>query len=74
MLSTKKDIIQQLQKDLLLLQGFKSLPGTAINPGLGIINNAFPNKTFPTGAIHEFISDATEQSAATSGFVAGLLA
>lgn len=71
---TKRDIIAQLQKDLLLLQGYKP-PGTlaSTNMGLGSIEKAFPNACFPTGAIHEFISLETEHAAATSGFVSGLL-
>jgi protein ImuA len=75
MQSSKQPIIQQLQKDILALQGFKSLPADmAIDPGLGIITKAFPNHTFPLGAVHEFISNEKEAAAATTGFVTGLLA
>jgi protein ImuA len=41
--------------------------------GLGVIEQAFPSKTFPFGAIHEFISPTAESAAATNGFVSGLL-
>jgi protein ImuA len=72
---SKKDIINQLQKEMLYLQGFKTPVGNiAIDAGLGPIAKAFPNHVFPTGAIHEFISTAAEQAAAASGFIAGLLA
>ena len=73
--SAKKDIILQLQKDILPLQGFNPPPpGIAIDAGLGTIVTAFPNASFPTGAIHEFLSTGIENAAATSGFITGLLA
>ena len=74
MTGTKADIIARLQKDILPLQGYKAaLNNTVVDAGLGLIKNAFPNKVFPVGAIHEFISRAPEDAAATSGFVCGLL-
>jgi protein ImuA len=74
MATTKADIIIQLQKDILLMQGFK-LPSIGNkNIGLGPVNAAFPNSTFPLGAVHEFISAGTEEMAATGGFVACILA
>lgn len=74
MILSKKDIIQQLQKDILPLQGYKPPPpGSAMDAGLGPIAAAFPNASFPTGAVHEFISTAAEHAAAAGGFMAGLL-
>jgi len=71
----KQHIIQQLQKDILALQGFKNLPADmATDTGLGIITKSFPNNIFPLGAVHEFISNEKEEAAATIGFVSGLLA
>jgi len=71
----KADIIAQLQKDILPLQGLKfSATGNAVDIGLGPIETAFPNSIFPVGAVHEFLSAETEDAAATSGFIAGLLA
>lgn len=68
------DIIEKLQKDILSLQGFRvPTEDQRISFGLGAIENAFPNKLFPTGAVHELLSDTRENAAATSGFVAGLL-
>jgi protein ImuA len=40
---------------------------------LGTIRDAFPNRSFPTGAVHEFLSDSKENTTVTSGFIAGLL-
>jgi protein ImuA len=71
--NTRADIITALQTDILRLQGFKILGNTAVDLGLGPIIKAFPNETFPLGAVHEFISGKNEDGAATSGFVSGLL-
>lgn len=73
MLSEKRDIIAQLRKDMLLLQGGRPSAAAAVNVHLGAITNAFPNAVFPTGAIHEFQSETIESTAATGGFIAGLL-
>jgi len=72
--AAKNDIIQQLQREVLALQGFKRSAGSeCLNTGLGIIEMAFPGRTFPVGAVHEFISSAAEDAAATNGFITGLL-
>ena len=53
----KIDIISQLQRDILPLQGFKKLcTDNNINIGFKPIENAFPNSTFPIGCLHEFIN------------------
>ena len=72
--AAKTDIIQQLQKEILSLQGFNAKSGSQqLNTGLGAIERAFPGHAFPTGAVHELLSLAPEDAAATSGFMAGLL-
>ncbi|MEJ7693344.1 MAG: Error-prone repair protein ImuA, partial [Daejeonella sp.] len=69
---TKKDIINQLQKSILLMQGFTPpVAGRADSVGLGPIEAAFPNAVFPRGAIHEFLSAVPEQAAANGGFISG---
>jgi protein ImuA len=74
MTGSKADIIAQLQREILPLQGFKTtLHNTMVDAGLGSIKNAFPNAAFPTGAIHEFIATGAEDGAATGGFVAGII-
>src|SRR5690349_10684615 len=74
MQTNKSHIISQLQKDILSLQGLHApKPGREINFGLSVINSSFPNNCFPVNAIHEFISDSAENSAATGGFVSCLL-
>jgi len=71
--SSKQDILRELQRDILLLQGFKPPAAGAVDVGLGSIGGAFPHGTFPTGAIHEFISSGTEGGAASGAFVSGIL-
>jgi protein ImuA len=74
MLTEKADIISRLQKDILLLQGFKPLPADAATlPRLGPIDAAFPDHSFPLASIHEFLIANAEDAAATSGFIACLL-
>ncbi|MBS1512432.1 MAG: Error-prone repair protein ImuA [Bacteroidetes bacterium] len=75
MSETKADIINRLQKEILSLQDFKSaiLP-SSIDHALGQIKNAFPNKIFPLGAIHEFIYNNPNEAAATTGFVSVIMA
>ncbi len=72
--STKAHIIAQLQKDILPLQGFKPVAGhTGFDGGLGLIKHAFPNASFPLGAIHEFFCNGTEDVSASAGFISGIL-
>jgi len=74
MTGTKADIIAQLQREIFPLQGFKpALNNSIVDAGLGPIKNAFPNASFPLGAIHEFIAAEQEAHASTGGFVAGIL-
>jgi protein ImuA len=74
MTKTKAEIIFELQKELLPLQGFKhSLGIGAVDTGLGPIRYSFPNATFPVGAMHEFICTGPEDGAATAGFISGIL-
>lgn len=71
--ATKADIIAQLQRDILPLQGYAIPLQSKVETGLGPVLQAFPTKTFPTGAVHEFCSWSPESSAATGGFVSGVL-
>jgi protein ImuA len=72
--STKANIIAQLRKEILAFQGFKSFAdNNELNVGLDSISHAFPNSTFPLGAMHEFICSSTEDVSASVGFITGLL-
>ncbi len=69
--TSKAQIIAQLQKDILPLQGFKPVAGNiGFDGGLGFIKHAFPNASFPLGAIHEFFCTGAEDVSASSGFIA----
>lgn len=70
----KRNIIAQLKKDILALQGLKALvTDNHINIGVRPIELAFPNATFPTGCTHEFLSASPKDISATYGFISGLL-
>ncbi len=74
-MDAKKELFQKLQQDILMWQGFKPVSASkAERIGLGEIEDSFPGGVFPKKAIHEFITIAPEHSAASDGFIAGLLA
>src|SRR4051794_25078134 len=69
-----RDIINRLQRDILPLEGFRNSPqNTNVSVGLPFIESSFPNSIFPTGCIHEFLTASTQDIAASSGFITGLL-
>ena len=73
--NSKKNIISKLQEDIMLMEGYKPIAaGSRHICGLEAIEAAFPNNIFPTSAIHEFISIKPEHTAATTGFISGILA
>lgn len=69
----KAHIVSRLQTDILRLQGHKPFSHGAADLGLGPVSRAFPNATFPVGAVHEFLPASPRDAAATRGFMAGLL-
>jgi protein ImuA len=70
----RKELVRKLQQDILLWQGVKPREsGQREELGLGRLEDAFPHGVFPKKAIHEFISILPEQSAASDGFIGGLL-
>lgn len=69
----KREVIHQLQEEVYSLQRAKKPLDNQAVTGLGAIKNAFPNQTFPTGAVHELISYAPEAATSTNGFIAGLI-
>lgn len=71
--TSRADIFRNLQADILRLQGFKPAKNDYPDMGLGFLKDAFPNASFPVGAVHEFLSAKTEDTAPVSGFIAGLL-
>ena len=74
MSATKEEIISKLRQDMIRWEGFRPpQPGADNDLGLGLMAGAFPDGVFPTGAIHEFISSSPEDSAASGGFITGLV-
>src|ERR1700712_3428289 len=72
--TAKSDIISRLKMDILPLEGLRiSVAGKSGQTDLGPINQAFPQGTFPLGAIHEFISRGHESASATLGFISALI-
>lgn len=66
--------LYKLQKSILQLEGYKTTAlDNVCNIGFKPIENVFPNKSFPIGSIHEFLSSSIEDTSATSGFVSGVL-
>lgn len=73
-LTEKKEIIRQLKKKLLTMEGFSTGPDSQQPDfGLGQVNASFPGGVFPLGAVHEFVSPTEACSAAANGFISGLL-
>jgi protein ImuA len=74
MAQTKEEIIRKLRQDMVRWEGFRPpQPGAVGDLGLGPVAAAFYGGIFPTGAIHEFISSCPEDTAASGGFIAGLV-
>ncbi|HEV8513173.1 MAG TPA: Error-prone repair protein ImuA [Cyclobacteriaceae bacterium] len=73
MQSARADIFKILREDILRLQGLRFADNVELNETLGPIADAFPNRSFPIGSVHEFLSPCAENLAATSGFLCGLL-
>lgn len=71
--ANKINLIARLQKEVYDLQRIKKVSeNQSLLTGLKPIEESFPDKTFPTGAVHEFISYEEENAAATNGFITAL--
>lgn len=71
----QQSIIERLRREILILEGFKPKAGNQQDKiGLGKLEESFPNQTFPTGVIHEFLCSEPEQMASTIAFISGVLA
>lgn len=68
-----REIIEQLQRQILKLQANTVPTQDATALGLGAIENAFPDGVFTTGAVHELISHSSEAATCTSGFISAIL-
>lgn len=68
----RQEVIARLQQEVYSLQRFKKVNNVTTHT-IGPFETAFPNQSFPTGAVHEFISYEPEDAAATNGFISGIL-
>jgi protein ImuA len=66
-------VVQQLRQEILLRQGCRPPSAAAVDLGLGPVAAAFPHGAFPTGAIHELLSDGPEEAAASGAFSSALI-
>ena len=73
MCSKRAGIVQELQSEILRLEGFKSSSVAPMNLGLGPLLKAFPKQTFPLGSVHEFLSFTEEDDSASIAFITSLL-
>ncbi len=73
-LEAKAAVIAQLRQQVMLMEGYaRPATDTLGVPSLGIIDASFPQRKFPTGVTHEFISYSLSAAAATDGFMAMLV-
>ncbi|MBB6107807.1 protein ImuA [Mucilaginibacter lappiensis] len=74
MVSTRKNIVSELQQKILQWEGYKPpVTGARSLVGLGPLEAAFPNGVFPVAAVHELVCNSAEQAAASGGLVTGVL-
>lgn len=66
----KTDMIRDLQAQIMRMEGFKSQGDGWSKTS----SRTFPWRSFPTGAVHEFLCPGSEDVSPTAGFIAGLLA
>lgn len=71
-LPDRGELVQKLQNEVYALQRFRKTKAEVPQLGLGSIVEAFPQNTFPTGAVHEFVSYGMENAASTTGFMIAL--
>ena len=67
-MNDKQQILKDLRKQILLLEGFKE-PVLTNDTKLGRINEAFPNAVFPFSALHEFFCFNQEELTSSSAFI-----
>lgn len=66
--------MERLRQDILFMQGQRPVAAQLIGKvNLGPVLDAFPHHVFPTGAVHEYLSVTPADTAATTGFIAGIL-
>lgn len=70
---TKSQTISKLRSEISRFERLKPSTSGLINNLLGPICDSFPQRSFPIACIHEFICDAPEVVASSSGFISAIL-
>jgi len=74
MIPNHSNVIADLKRQIMSLEGFKSAPNTVANVlGLDAMAEALPGGQFPLGAVHEFLIGCSEDKASSIGFISGIL-
>ncbi|MBD3582256.1 ImuA family protein [Flavobacterium selenitireducens] len=68
----KREIVKRLQAKVDALQGLGRPADVISRTGFAPFESAFPDRIFPVGTVHEFLSDESSHAACTNGFIAGL--
>lgn len=68
----KREIAKMLQAKINTMQGLGKSALAMANSDFLPFSSAFPDQVFPTGTIHEFLSDEPADAAATTGFITAL--
>lgn len=68
----KREIVKRLQAKINAMQGLEKSAFGLAKTRLTPFDHAFPERVFPRGAIHEFISNEPADAASTSGFITAL--
>ncbi len=68
----KLEIVKKLQREIDALQGLGRPLGNVHRTGFAPFESAFPDRVFPIGTVHEFLSNEASHAACTNGFVAAL--
>jgi protein ImuA len=74
MIERRADIFARMRSEILRLEGFKPAQNAILDAGLAPLREAFPNGSFPLGCVHEFLTAKVEDLAASTAFIAGVLA
>jgi protein ImuA len=69
----KRELAKKLQAEINAMQGLGKLSEKMPNAAFAPFGDAFPDHTFPVGAIHEFISYEPVEAASTTGFITALV-
>lgn len=69
----KAEILAYLRQEIQGLESYKQPGSSSFYTGIKEIDESLPNGSLPRAAIHEFIADTSEDGAAASGFLSGLI-